>query len=245
MTGNKDRVVFTPRWIVTRNENNFLDALDVLEKGAGEGRFCVVSGDAGRGKTRTTQRYAAKNGCVHMLVRSTWRTSELGLLQALCTELGTTKPPSRKDWAFTEAAERLIEDPKPVFLDEMEKLPQHLNLVRELSEITACPFVLIGEPELVSVMTRNKRVWSRTFQMVRFEPVETTEIITYGKETCGLEILPDAATLINRSPGGGDWRVIKRTMLNLVHVANHNGTVQVTKDMAKTALKMGLTSSDI
>src|SRR5574343_135902 len=101
------QVFFTPKWIGTRNENNFLDALDVLEKGAGEGRFCVVSGDAGRGKTRTTHRYAAKNGCVHLLMRSTWKTSELGLLQALCAELGMTKPPYRKDGAFMEAAERL------------------------------------------------------------------------------------------------------------------------------------------
>lgn len=243
MENGQAEAKYTPKWVPTANERNFTVALEVLEKGAGEGRFCVVSGDAGRGKTRTTHRYASHNNCVHLLMRSTWKTSELGLLQALCRELGVLRPPARKDAAFIEVADRLIADQRPVFLDEMEKLPQHLNLVRELSEITACPFILIGEPEIETVMQRNKRVWSRTFQRVKFDPVSGSDIILYGKETSGLEIAPEAAGVINKAPGGGDWRVVKRTIIDLVEIANMNRTRTVNRDMAKTAIKMGLNGS--
>ncbi len=231
---------FEPKWISCRNERNFQVMMDILEKGAGEGRFGLVYGPAGRGKSRTTLRYAAHNRCVHLLVRSTWRGSELGILQALCYELGMAKPPARKESCFIEITDRLIADPRPIFLDEMEKIPRHLDLVREISEITSVPFILIGEMELETVIKRNRRCWSRTFQAIHFEPVAVPEIINYGRDTAGLELSQDAATLINKSAGGEDWRVVKRVLFDLIEIANMNKTRAVTRDMAKTAVKMGL-----
>lgn len=231
---------FEPKWIYSPNERNFLVMMDVLEKGAGEGRFGMVYGPAGRGKSRTTLRYAAHNDCVHLLVRSTWRGSELGLLQALCFELGREKPPSRKEPCFIEICDRLIANPRAIFLDEMEKIPKHLDLVREISEITAVPFILVGELELETVMKRNRRVWSRTFQAIQFGPVAAADIINYCRETAGMELSAEAAVILNRSPGGEDWRVIRRATFDLIEIANINKTRTVTKDMVKTAVKVGL-----
>jgi hypothetical protein len=177
---------------------------------------------------------------VHLLVRSTWRGSELGLLQALCYELGHAKPPARKEGCFIDICDRLVANPRPIFLDEMEKIPKHLDLVREISEITATPIILIGELELETVMKRNRRVWSRTFQAIHFEPVAASDIINYMRQTAGLELQPDAAVLLNKSPGGEDWRVVRRATFDLIEIANINKTRTVTKDMAKTAVKVGL-----
>lgn len=232
---------FEPKWINTPNERNFHVMMDVLEKGEGEGRFGMVYGPAGRGKSRTTLRYSAHNGGVHLLVRSTWRGSELGLLQALCYELGREKPPSRKDACFQEICDRLVASPRPIFLDEMEKIPRHLDLVREISEITAVPVIFIGELELETVMKRNRRVWSRTFQALRFGPVAAADIINYCRETAGLEVTSEAAVLLNKSSGGEDWRIVRRATFDLIEIANANKTRTVTRDMVKTAIKMGLT----
>ena len=54
--------------------------------------------------------------------------------------------------------DRLIDERKPVFLDEFEKLPQnYLGIIRELTETTGVPFVLIGEEELLAYMRRDER----------------------------------------------------------------------------------------
>lgn len=231
------------KWIVSKNERNLCVMMDVLEKGAGEGRFGLVYGEAGRGKTRTTHRYASHNRNIHLLMRSTWKTSELGLLQALCRELGVPNPPARKDPAFTQVVDRLLDSPRVVFLDEMEKLPRHLDLVRELAELTGVSFVLIGENELVSVMQRNKRVWSRTYQMLHFDPVSGSDIVLFAREAAGLEIDPDALAEIKKAPGGGDWRVVRRTMMDLIEMANIAKTRTVNREMAMAAMRMGLSPS--
>lgn len=231
------------KWVNSRNDRNLSVMMEVLEKGAGEGRFGLVYGEAGRGKTRTTHRYASHNRNIHILMRSTWKTSELGLLQALCRELGVPRPPARKDQAFTEVVDRLIEWPRPVFLDEMEKLPRHLDLVRELAELTRAAFVLIGEDELLPVMQRNKRVWSRVFQKLHFEPVSGSDIMVYGRDACGLEIDPEAAAAIAKAPGGGDWRVVRRTLMDLVEMANIAKTRSVNRDMAVEAMRLGFSAA--
>lgn len=231
---------FEPTWINCANERNFTVMMDVLEKGAGEGRFGMVCGPAGRGKSRTTLRYSAHNGCVHLLVRSTWRGSELGLLQALCFELGREKPPARKEACFIEICDRLIAHPRAIFLDEIEKIPKHLDLVREISEITAVPVILIGEMELETVMKRNRRVWSRTFQAIHFEPVQASDIINYLRQAAGLDIAMDAAVILNKSAGGEDWRVVRRATFDLIELANIHKNRTITKDMVRTAVKMGL-----
>ncbi len=230
---------FEHRWVNCRNEENFLALMDMLEQGAGEGRFGLLYGPAGRGKSRTTARWAAHQGSVHLLMLPIWANSELGFLQALCRELGVMRPPRTKNGCFAEAVEKLLAAPGPVFLDEMDMAPKHLNLVRALAELTGAAFVLIGEEELAAIMSQNRRVWSRVFQALKFEPVGARDIITYGRETAELEIEAAAAAELNRSDGGEDWRVIKRTMIDLVGLANSKRTRQVGVEMVKQAVKIG------
>lgn len=234
---------FEPKWVDCRNEENFLAMMEILEQGAGEGRFGLIYGPAGRGKSRTTARWAAHQGCVYLLMLPIWANSELGFLQALCRELGVLQPPRTKNGCFAEVVEKLVAAPGPVFLDEMDLAPKHLNLVRALAELTGAAFVLIGEDELVAMMSQNKRVWSRVYQALHFEAVGPRDIITYGRETAGLELDAAAATELNKSEGGEDWRVIKRTMIDLVGLANSKRTRQVTVEMVRQALKMGFRGS--
>jgi hypothetical protein len=230
---------FEHKRVACQNQENFLAMMEMLELGAGEGRFGLIYGPAGRGKSRTTAAWAANTGSVHLLMLPIWSTSELGFLQALCRELGVMQAPATKNACFTEAVDRLVGQPKPVFLDEMDMTPRHLNLVRALAELTGAAFMLIGEAELPAVMSQNKRVWSRVFQVLRFEPVGARDIITYGREAAGLEMEVTAAAELNKSEGGEDWRVIKRTMIDLVGLANAKRTRQVTVEMVCQVLKMG------
>lgn len=230
-----------PVFIKTRNVRNFSVMMDGLAMSAGEGRLGLVYGRAGRGKSRTSQWYAAHNGCIYLRMATVWRTSELEFLRALCKEAGYTgTPPHRKGPAFSAVIDRLIEDPKPVFLDELEKLPRFfLDIVRDLSDLSTAPFVLIGEDELPPIMEQNRRVWSRTYRALHFEGIEIKDVIIYAREATGISLTPKVAGLFYQA-SGGDFRIIRRDIINLMQIVNARGTDQVDQEMAKIAIAAGL-----
>jgi DNA transposition AAA+ family ATPase len=130
-----------------------------------------------------------------------------------------------------------------VFIDELELMPRpqrFLDIIRDISDISGTPFILIGEKELMSCMKQNKYVWSRVFQQLEFKPTPATEIKVYAQTSTGLELTGEAADLVFAETGG-NMRLIRRAMLGCVHDANVQKTTVITDAMAKTVLKRGLT----
>lgn len=233
-------VQLKPTFVKTKNVRNFIVMMDGLALGAGEGRLGMVFGQAGRGKTRTSQWYAAHNDCVYLRIATIWRTSEVSFLNALANELRIASPAKRKGPAFTEVIDTLLANPRPVFLDEIEKLPKvFLDLIRDLSDMSTAPFVLVGEEELVSVMRQNRRVWSRTYQQIEFKPLDEAAIIVYVKEASGLQVSAKVASIMHQA-SGGDFRIVRRGLLNLAHVANSKGVTDISEEDARIAMKIGL-----
>lgn len=237
MTKNQE-VVIKPVFVKTKNVRHFETLMDGLALAAGEGRLGLVYGRAGRGKTRTAQWYSANNRSVYLRIFTAW--SEVDFLRALCREVGVIDPPHRKGGCFSAITDRLVADPQPIFLDEIEKMPRRfLDIIRDISDVTAAAIVLIGEEELVSVMRQNRRVWSRTYQQAEFEPVSYTDIMLYMGESTGLMIDADAANIFYQD-SGGDFRLIRRDMLDLVQYANAMGKAKIGGDDAKLIVKRTL-----
>ena len=229
-----------PTFVKTKNVRNFEAMMDGLSMSEGEGRLGMVFGQAGRGKTRTTQWWSANNAAVYMRITTIMRGSELEFLASLCRELGNLAPPRRKGTCFTEIIDNLLDTPRPVFLDELEKLPGFfLDLVRDISDLSMCPFILVGEEELTAYMRRNRRVWSRTFQQMEFAPIGVADIIGYAKEAAALSLSPDTAGVFHAA-SGGDFRLVKRDLLSLMQIAAGKGSDDITVDMAQMAVKSGV-----
>lgn len=234
---------FEPKWVSTRNERNLKVAMGVALEAAGDGVLIEVVGKSGRGKSAVAKRIVShnnENDWIYLLCLEVWRRSELSMLQAICREVGVIQPPKRSSDCFMAAADRLIAEPRPVFLDEMDLLPNRINLVRQLAEVTGGIFILIGEESLSEHMERVERVWSRTLQTLQFEPVSPGDIIFYASESAGLELSAEAASVIHRSPGGQDWRVVRRATIHLVEIANMNQSRNISEEMARQAVDMGL-----
>ncbi len=232
----------SPKFVNVKNVRNFQAMIDALMMSAGEGRLAAVIGPAGRGKTRTAQWYAANNGCVFVRCLSIWRHSELGFLQTLCRELGIKKIPHRKDPAFLAVMDRLAEQGgRPVFVEEIEKLPKlHLELVRDLADVSAAPIVLIGEEELQSHMQQVTRIWNRTFQMLDFEPLGVADVVVFAREAAGIEMPMEVAEELHAA-ANGCFRVVKRDLISLANIMNSKGPEKPpTLAMAKIAIKQGL-----
>lgn len=230
----------TPAFVKTRNVRNFEVLMSGLDLAEGEGRFGLVYGQAGRGKTRTSQWYAAGNACVYMRVLSIWASSELDFLRTLARELGVLTPPRRKATAFQAVLDRLVAEPKAIILDEMEKMPpKYLGFIRDLTDLSGSPVVFVGEVELVTYLRAERRVWSRVFQQVEFEPISSSDIVYYANDVAGLQLDKAAAWIMAKS-SGGDFRLVRRDVLALVQMCQGKGTKSVNAEMATIAAKQAL-----
>jgi DNA transposition AAA+ family ATPase len=211
--------------------------MKALAMNQGEGCFGMIFGQAGRGKTRTAQWYSAHNDTAYLRVLSIYRTSEQAFLYDLCKALGIVTPPKRKALSFAAIVDKLIDNPRPVFLDEIEKISNtFLEIVRDISDLAGVPFVFVGEEELVGCLERNRRVWSRTFKQLEFEPIEVADVVIYAAETTGLNLSLPVASMLQRA-SGGDFRLVRRDLLGLVEAANANQTKTITEKMAKIVIK--------
>ena len=230
-----------PKFVNVKNVRNFQAMIDALMLSHGEGRLAAVIGPAGRGKTRTAQWYAANNRCAFVRCLSIWRNTELGFLQTLCRELGVKKIPHRKDPAFLAVMDGLnSQGGRPVFVEEIEKLPKlHLELVRDLSDLSAAPFVLIGEDELQHHMRQVTRIWNRTFQQLDFEPLGLGDVVMFAREAAGIDLQADVAETLHRE-SGGCFRVIKRDLITLINIMNAKKVQEPDLAMVKAAIKQGL-----
>lgn len=214
--------------------------MDALAIGAGEGRLAQIKGRAGLGKTRACQWYAAHNTSVFLRVIGPMVDSPAAFLEQLCLKMNITGVPRRQNAMFNAIVDRLIDNPIPVFLDELERVrPKMLDLVRDLSDVSTAPFVLIGEEELDTVMRRNRRIWSRTFQAMDFEPVQPADIIVYLQGAAELKIDPKLASYMHQR-SNGEWRLIKRAAQSLAHQANTNGQPEISKQMVTNAFAVSL-----
>jgi len=230
-----------PVFVKTKNVRNFEVMMDGLAMSAGEGRFGMVWSRAGRGKTRTCQWWHAHNPSIYIRTMKIWAKSDIEFLKDFARELGMIEPPHRRGICFREIVDRLIDDPRPVFIDEIEKVPgMIMEIIRDISDITTAPFIFVGEEELYSVMERNRRVWSRTYQQLKFDPIDAADIIMYASDASGLKLELSVAAILHKA-SGGDFRIVRRDMLNLIQIAEAKGTRDITEDMAKIAVKTGLT----
>lgn len=235
-----EEVRFKPTFIRTKNVRNFEVMMDGLSLGEGEGRFGLVYGQAGRGKTRTCEWYHGHHSTIFLRMMKLWARSDIEFLKDFARELGVMNPPHRRGICFREIVERLISNPQPVFLDEIEKLPGDiLEICRDITDVTTAPIILVGEEELVGYMNTNRRVWSRTFQKLEFAPLETADVMYYAKETTGLSLPPEGSAMI-LTASDGDLRLVKRTMINLVQIVNAKKAAQVSMEMIRVAIKTGL-----
>lgn len=227
-----------------RQGENMMSGLASVD---GEGRLGALTGIPGTGKTWWSQIHAANNDGVYFRVASIWKKSELDFIQALCRELGMANPPGRKGRCYMEVVNRLIGTNRPVFVDEVQRLPKDfLLIVLDLSDATGCPIILVGEPELRTMMQDHQRVWSRTFYALEFGPITELDLGFFSVKTSGMHLPPGVISILHRA-SGGDLRIVRRDVIALANLVNAKGPgpdggPQITEELARIAVKRGLSA---
>jgi len=227
-----------------RAANNMMEGLALVD---GEGRLGCLSSTPGRGKTWWSQVWAANNDGVYFRVAKIWRDSELEFMQALCRELDIGNPPGRKGRCYAAVVDKLLGSDRAVFIDEVQRLPKDfLTIILDLSDATMCPIVLVGEPELKTMMQGHARVWSRTFYELEFDAITASDLSLFALKVSGMRLPQSVASILHKA-SKGDLRIIRRDLIALARLVNAqgpgpDGEPQITDELARIAVKVGLSA---
>ena len=226
-----------PVFVYTQNVKNFSTTMEIVKKRMGHDSLAMVSGRAGRGKTKTALHYATQHDCIYLTTLRDW--SVLWMYQDILTAMGIGKDaqPKRKKTAFEAIIDASKETPRPVILDEADLLgPRLLESIRDLCKIMHVPWVLVGEESLYGLMSRDRRVWSRSCAWMEFLPMSVADIVTFCAQAAGLKISTDTAETVQKKTGG-DIRLIELLVSTAETVAKANNSKQITDDVAQAAIK--------
>lgn len=225
-------------FVHTENVKNFIGAMKDGEKSGGEPTMLVFHGQAGRGKTSTARFYSAQEGWTYVRALEGW--TELWMLQDLCFELKVDPIPKRKKAGFEAIRDRLFSEPRPVMIDEADKLsPTLLEWVRDLADTTVVPFTLIGEKLIMHKMQHERRIWSRTLKCVEFGPITAKDTLYFAKQAADMALTAQQAETI-RQASDGDFRLVSRAVRYLENLVEVNRAERVTDEMVGVAIKQGL-----
>ena len=150
---------------MTKNVKRFLaGGRDVKNRPLGVEGMVLLGGEPGEGKS-TAIAYATNmmNGIFLRAMRTWTVTSKLG---ALCVEQGLERMRFRSPM-MEATVEKLMEHPRPIFIDEADYLMKGsdmLDILRGIYDLTGSPVVLIGIQEMACKVQRRGRFARRITQ---------------------------------------------------------------------------------
>ena len=152
------------------------------------------------------------------------------------------EPPRRKVACYQLILDIMTARPHlPLFVDDfhrMQRSPGHLEILRDLTELSGAPIVLIGEEPLEGMLRKHRQVWSRTKQTEEFRPNEVADVVLLAREAAGLELEMAAAVHLHHW-AGGDFRPLENALAGCLQKAQGKTRDRaiVTQEDIKTVLK--------
>lgn len=171
--------------------------------------MAVFFGRSGDGKTKSAvfgaQRYRAT------YVECGQFTTARSMLTNILIELGQPKPRGSIEDMKTEAIEYMVANPKPLIVDEAHFVAgkRFVDLLRELSDKSGAPVILIGEEMLPKHLEQFERVHNRVLEWLPALPCDAEDFAILTHSRCpGLKIKPDLAAAILQRTDGNTRRIV-------------------------------------
>jgi len=213
-----------PVFINTRNVGRAKVAMNALALMPHKPRFAAFIGRAGVGKSYWATTYIAQQPELspYLKCQWVWVNSELEFARALCRAFNIKEPPKRKVACYQLILDEMTARPHlPLFIDDfhrMKRSPGHLEILRDLTEISGAPIVLIGEEPLKDILTAQTQVWSRTKQTVEFKPNEVADAVMLFEKAAGLHLEMEAAVHLHDWTTG-DFRFLENALAGCLQKA--------------------------
>jgi len=187
------------KFVQTKNVQRFLLGLSkVQERGAGEACLMVVKGEPGLGKTEIVEWWATQNNAVYLRAKKEWTPA--WMMRELLSAMDVKDHAYRFEAMFRQAYQQLqmrdiegqnLRQTFGVVIDEADHIVRNAHLLetlRDLSDMTEIPFILVGMGRIIDSLARFPQVASRVSQYVEFQRADLADVTKLATELCDVEI---------------------------------------------------------
>jgi DNA transposition AAA+ family ATPase len=188
--------------------------------------MAAVIAPAGRGKTFATERiYTQNKNTVYVLYQEKW--SHIELMREITFQLSGTRPRLRQA-CFDILQDENRERRRLIMVDDADRMNSAcLNMLRNIHDILKMPVLAVGEPPLERKILREKRLKSRTRNMLFYAPVNQADVTVFFKQAMGASLSPDQATRLLRHCEG-DFRPLLTAAVKAEKIMDVSGIAAVT-----------------
>ncbi len=184
----------------------------------------VMYGPSGYGKTYASIYAQNKTRAVRVEVGESW--ARKNFVRAILLECGVADPRGSTADLVAQAIGILGDEPsRPLIVDEADKLVDKglIETVREISEASQVPVLMIGEEALPDKLARVERVHNRVLDWYPAEPCDLQDAKALARIFLpGVEIADDLLETV-RLKGGGRARRIVVTLSGMADWARNAG----------------------
>ena len=196
---------------------------ELLERPDNNRRFGTFSGFSGYGKSLACSHVQNSRRTYCLEVASYWTKKKFA--ENLLKELGQIKPRGTFADMMDEAIERLADEPRPLLIDEADKLFDNrmIEVVRDIHDRTKLPIVLIGEENLPKKVAMIERVDGRVLGRVLAQPCDLADTRLLSRFKCpGVTLSDDLLERVHQETKGNAGQ-ITISLHNLRRFAGHEG----------------------
>lgn len=226
------------QFVKTENYERFRTGITAVEnRGAAEASLMLVTAEAGMGKSTTVDNWAINSGAAYVRAKKDWTPAWFRNELAENLKLDSRGRP--KDM-FARIAGYIGSNQVPIVIDEVEHCLTNnaavLEAVRDLSDLTEVPVILVGMDQVQARIARHRQISSRIARVVEFQPASLNDVILTCKQLAEVDIAPDLVQEIH-AQSEGRMRHVMNAIAVIENTAKRNGAVQVSlADMAGQVL---------
>lgn len=172
----------------------------------GWGVFYSVSG---LGKSTSAVKASLATNAIYLECGSTWTTGTL--VDALLHELSVFNVKGSISQRVMQIINLLSDDPLPLIFDEFDHMVKKslVDVVREISDKSGAPVILIGEQHLPTKLQEFERAHNRVLEWVQAEACDLTDARALAKLYAGnIIISDDLLTRIVHDVDGSTRRIV-------------------------------------
>lgn len=222
-------------FVKTTNVKNFIGLVEnLINKPKNISKMGLVYGEPGLGKSQTALWLACKYDGIYLrasnLMTGKW------LLEEIVKELDEIPRFLTSD-NFNLVVKRLKQEPKIIFIDEIDYLMNNYKIIETLRDIhdeTNCPIIFIGMGLVHRKLERYKHLYDRFSEILKFETFGVNDLSQIINQLSEVPFTPDSIEYIY--PKYNRFRQIVQLINQMENFAKDNNLTEITKEIAEQIL---------
>lgn len=217
-------------FVKTQNVKNFIGLVENLQnKPKNIPKMGLVYGEPGLGKSQTALWLACKYDAIYL--RATNLMTGRWLLEELAKNLDEIPRFLTSD-NFNLAVKKLKQEPKIIFIDEIDYLMNNyksIETLRDIHDETECPIIFVGMGLANRKLERYKHLYDRFSEILKFETFSVNDLSQIIGQLSEVKFTPESIEYIHAKYNR--FRQIVQLINQMEIFAQDNNLAEITKEI--------------